>query len=288
MPDIRLIAMDMDGTLLDSDHRTIPAANVAALRAAHAAGIHLALASGRIPDDAGFFALDAGLPMHILALNGACCLDRPMGDILRSNRLPARDGLALLELLRRHGLHYGVFCDHTLAISKPSMTDDELRRIWGEYVTRPGGRTQVVCGHDAAQALMRHGVNKILAYTDADPAALPELGREIRKAFPSLEVTSSWVNNLEINPIGINKGTALEALARSLGIPMAQTMALGDNDNDIPMLRAAGVGVVMANGTPAARAAADYITASNDAHGVASAIRCLALNEPIEEVRMLT
>ena len=83
MEPIELIAMDMDGTLLVHSN-VIPEENIAALRLAHEAGIRLALCSGRIPDDMGFFAKDMGLPMHILALNGTCLMDRPLGGILRS------------------------------------------------------------------------------------------------------------------------------------------------------------------------------------------------------------
>ena len=95
MPRIRLIAMDMDGTLLAGDGRTIPRDNVLALRRAADRGIHLALATGRLPDDAGFFASDAGLPMHILAINGSVRVDEPLGDVVSARFIPAASARAI-------------------------------------------------------------------------------------------------------------------------------------------------------------------------------------------------
>ena len=77
---------------------------------------------------------------------------------------------------------------------------------------------------------------------------------------------------------GVNKGAAVTALARRLDIPMDQVMTLGDNENDIPMLTCAGVGVAVENATPGALAAAKYRTAANDRFGVAEAIRRFALD----------
>lgn len=88
MTPIRLIAMDMDGTLLtriDPVTARIPEENAAVLRRCVDAGVHLALASGRMPDDASFYAADAGLPMHIIGLNGGVILDSPWASLCMSS-----------------------------------------------------------------------------------------------------------------------------------------------------------------------------------------------------------
>lgn len=286
MEPIELIAMDMDGTLLVHDN-VIPKENVAALRQAHEAGIHLALCSGRIPDDMGFFAKDMGLPMHILALNGTCLMDRPLGSILHSDTIPPQAARAILTRLHALPVAYSLFSGHEIVTSLPQVTDDELRIIIGKNVTRPGGRTVIHRGSEGEEALADRGINKLMVFTEGDGAPLQALKAGLERDMPEVEVSSSWVNNIEINPAGCNKGTALRALADSLGIPMGRVMALGDNDNDVPMLRAAGYGVAMGNATPAAVAAADWLAPGNEAFGVAAAVRCLALRQPVPGVRRL-
>ena len=100
-----------------------------------------------------------------------------------------------------------------------------------------------------------------------------ELRARLLKEFPArfsgYTVTSSVVNNVEITHKNANKGHALAALCRALGINVADSMAFGDDLNDVPMLLAAGVGVAMENAGPEAKAAADLIAPSNDENGVA-------------------
>lgn len=286
MEKIRLIAMDMDGTLLLDGGKGIPDGNVAALRAAHAAGIRLALCSGRVPDDMGFYALDMDIPMPILALNGTCTLDRPLGSIIRSDYIDAAVANGIFQLLQEYPLEYGLFGDHELIISPNGMTEQELLIVFGGNIMRPGGRTCIRYDGEGASELLRRGLNKFMIFA-SDAAPLMDFQRRLEKDFPQVDVSSSWVNNLEITARGANKGVALTALAAKLGIPMAEVMAIGDNDNDIPMLRAAGVGVAMGNASPNALAAAQYTTLPNHECGVAAAIRAIALGEPIPGVRRL-
>lgn len=87
---------------------------------------------------------------------------------------------------------------------------------------------------------------------------------EITAAFPDVLVTSSFRNNLELNAVDADKGRALLALARHLGIPAEDTVAFGDSSNDLRMLHAAGTSVAMGNAAPEVRAVCDYVTDTND------------------------
>lgn len=103
--------------------------------------------------------------------------------------------------------------------------------------------------------------------------------------LPDLAVTCSLSNNLEINHCTCNKGDALLNLGRILGIPLNEIMACGDGNNDLEMVREAGVGIAMENGEESVKEAADYITATNDEEGVARAIELfcdLKLKEPVK------
>ena len=286
MPDIRLIAMDMDGTLLGQERGVIPPVNLQALQAARARGIRLCLASGRAPDDAGFHAADAGLPMHIIALNGGVILLEPLGPVISSRHIPEDAARRVYGLIQQAGLPFALFSDHDVALSRPSAYTGQMKEVWGTFMDREGGRTRVMTD-PAAVAPRLARVSKFVVTSISDPSLLPPLRARIDALCPEVEVTSSWIDNIEINPRGVNKGAALTALAERLGIPMAQVMAIGDNDNDVSMLEAAGVGVAMGNATPAALAAADYMTLPCLENGVAAAIRALALGEAVPGVKPL-
>ena len=133
-------------------------------------------------------------------------------------------------------------------------------------------------------ALPGHGVGPALAQAHPVAVALgfkPE-SRSLRlrregcgpqpELFPELAVTSSVRNNIELNLASANKGAALEALCRHLGVAMEETVAFGDGTNDLTMLRAAGLGVAMANAAPEVKAAADRVTDDNEHAGVAKVI----------------
>lgn len=288
MQPIRLIAMDMDGTLLtriDPTTACIPAENAAILQRCAEAGVHLALASGRMPDDASFYASDARLPMHVIGLNGSAALDRPLGSVLWEHHLPEDTARRVLEILMDAHVDVAVFGAWEVC----SMQDRPLewaQRELGTYFGRAGGRLAYRSGGEGVDTLVRHA-GKIVALTDSDREGLAVAQARVRCEFPEVSISSSWWNNFEVNPAGVDKGTALQQLARRLNIPMSQVMAVGDNINDVPMLRAAGCAVAMGNATPEARAAATHITLPCHEYGVAAAIRALVFGEPVPGVHAL-
>jgi hydroxymethylpyrimidine pyrophosphatase-like HAD family hydrolase len=118
------------------------------------------------------------------------------------------------------------------------------------------------------------GVQKVQCFF-RDEALRRRTWAELERRFPETAVTTSIVNNLEINARDSTKGRALARLAAHLGLDLSETMAFGDDSNDISMLRTAGIGVAMGNASADARAAADEITLSNDENGVAAALNRL-------------
>ena len=100
-----------------------------------------------------------------------------------------------------------------------------------------------------------------------------EILRKELMAIPELSISSSMYNNLEVNAKGADKGSALLWLADYLGIAREETMSFGDGENDIPMIKAAGLGVAMGNALDTVKAVADTVTLTNDENGVAAAIR---------------
>ncbi len=290
MTPIRLIAMDMDGTLLtriDPETACMPAESVAALRRAADLGVHLALASGRQPDDASFYAHDAGLKMHIISLNGGMTLDAPFGVPTACHFHTEQTARRLVALLRDTPLDVAVFGAWEV-VSLRERPDGWARRVLGTYYGRAGGRLTYRSGGAGLEALLPQ-VAKVVALADGEGQrqALEAAKARVLAEFPELSVTASWWDNFEVNPPYVDKGAALRELAAHLHIPMTQVMAIGDADNDVPMLRAAGIGVAMGNANEAARAAADVITLPNAEHGVAAAVRAIVLGEDVPGLRYL-
>lgn len=109
-------------------------------------------------------------------------------------------------------------------------------------------------------------------YPEGDIFKDREEVRKYLESNPAVTTVSGGYNNLEFTRADVNKGVGLQKMAQLLDIPVAQTMAVGDTENDLAIIRAAGVGVAMGNATAAVKSAADYITTSNDEDGVAAAI----------------
>ncbi len=279
---IRLIATDMDGTLLTGlATYGIPPENAAAIREAQAAGIVVALASGRMSDDAGFYAIDAGLSMPVIGLNGGTIAMEPLGSIFYSQPMNISEARKLTALALESGMLFALFGAKRLWVSREER---QLDHIWGGYIGRDGSDTQITAGSETLEAMFAEGVHKLVIIDEQETGRLPALRERCLAAVPDCSITSSWYNNIEINPHGVDKGKALSALAAHLDIPMEEVMALGDNDNDIAMLDAAGLSVAMGNASPAARKASDYITLSCEAFGFAAAVRALALGIPQDGV----
>lgn len=279
MTRIHLIAMDMDGTLLGRELDRIPLENIRALRDAEDAGIVLALVTGRMPDDAGFFAKDAALLTHVLSLNGCAMQHQPLGWIMRNRFMDRQAARMARDVIEAYALPFALFSMHELALSEQPEDVPGALMSFGTFFDRPGGRTRFCADAHSIDRLMVR-VSKFVVNGQGHPDRLQALERRLTAEVPGVEVVSSWAGFLEIMPKGVNKGVALTALAAELNVPMEQVMAIGDNDNDMPMLSVAGCSVAMANGTLAAKQTAHWIAPSNLENGVSAAVRGLALGDP--------
>lgn len=278
---IRLIATDMDGTLLLDNIPHIPQENADVLRRAADQGIALALASGRLPDDAGYYALDAGLPMHIIGLNGAASADAPLGALTDVHHLSPDTVQTILSILAPSGIRYAVFSAQEV-VASDDMTLDEAKIVIGTFLDREGGPISFRNHGEDIQHATQDCV-KVVALCQ-DLTYLGKIRRAIADACPDVDITSSWWDNIEIIPRNANKGTALIRLANHLHIPMEEVLAIGDSDNDISMLQAAGVSVAMGNANERVKAAARFHTLLESEFGFAAAIRALVFGEDVPGV----
>ena len=268
MPTIRLIALDLDGTLLDSEKR-LPAENYAALARAHAAGAYIVPATGR------FFAAMPeavrALPFlrYAITINGARVSDAGDSEVLYTAELPNPQALEIMRWLDTLPVIYDCYMDNggwmTAAQQRRAADfapDRHYLRMLREFRTP-------VPELKAFVSARGHSVQKIQFFT-RDLTLRAEVLQGCSKRFPGTVASASCPNNVEINALRATKGAALLGLCEALGIDPAETLAFGDGLNDVPMLRAAGVGVAMGNASNAVKAAADRITADCDSAGVAA------------------
>lgn len=272
---IRIILLDLDGTLLSSD-KTLPSENRTALERAAAKGIHIVPATGRFYR--GIPAALRELPFirYAVCVNGAQIYDAKEDAVLHRAEIPLSLAMRVFDRLDRLPVIYDCYLDSTGYMSR------EFYGKIDEYIVDPiinrmikDLRTPV---DDFKGYLIQQGrsLQKILMFfkdMDARARALESLPGE----FPELAVTTAIENNIELNVASATKGNGLRLLCRHLGIDPAEAMAFGDGTNDLSMLRAAGMGVAMKNAARSLLDAADYVTASNDECGVAKAIEKFCL-----------
>lgn len=269
MPPIKLIATDIDGTLL-SPQRIITERSLRAIRAAREKGITVAIATGRFPENAFLLLEDYGLRLPIVGVNGARIVDEGLREIANHSMDPeaVRDTIGVLLNL---GSDFFIFGDHaicTATVQRKHHSElsqgDRIRKLGFRYYH---GKEEV------KDFVQRHTVYKFFVCGNVP---LPVV-REALSAVKGIDLTQSWVDNIEIMPAGIDKGRGVRDMAEAMGLSMDQVMALGDQDNDIPMLKAAGWGVAMGNASEETKRAARFVTASCAEEGFALALETYAL-----------
>lgn len=260
-PNIRLIALDLDGTTLTSDRRLHPR-NITAIQQAAARGVTVVLASGRIRPSMLPYATELGLGSGPLICSNGAHVVGPRGDNLVENHLT--DGLknAVIDFAEANELHLNAYTTDQMFFIEPSKWLDL-------YKTRARTIPAYQKTRDEIRAL-----NLIKLMIIAEPPVIRSLAQRGNSFVDVSEVslTESEPEYLEFLPGTANKGEGLRALANHMGIPREQVMAVGDYLNDLEMVRWAGYGVAMGNAVDAVKAAAKHITLTNDEAGVAIAI----------------
>ena len=268
MPPIRLIATDVDGTLLASNGK-LPEDNRRAILAAQERGVIVAIASGRFAQNVYLLLQDYGLRCPMIACNGAESTTEDLVP-LAEHAIPPAPLEAVYDTITRAGADYFIFAQGCVCTSRSDrMHHSELSH--GERIASLGFR--YTRGAEAVKAALRLPVRKFYI---CDNVPLPPLRAALAK-IPGIELTQSSDANIEIRAAGVNKGLGVADLAAHYGIPMSQVMTLGDQENDLPMLKAAGWGVAMGNGSEQAKHAARFVTDTNDNCGFARAIERWAL-----------
>ncbi len=280
---VQIIASDMDGTLLN-DKMIISKRNAAAVKEAQKQGIHFIVSTGRAYDEVKPLITEAGFNCPMITLNGAFVLDENGKEI---SAAPIPDSIAkkIMLTLKKNGLYFEVIT------AKGVCSDNKAKRIenFAELLASISPDTPYKLAVTLASARMelmninyvdnymdlvddpKTVIGKIVVFSPEGQKVLGPIKDELSKN-DNLVITSSGPGNIEINHVNAQKGVVLQAYADSLNIPMDNVMAIGDNNNDVSMLKAAGISYAMGNGSDEVKMLAKYITAPNTEDGAGIAI----------------
>lgn len=263
----QLIAVDMDGTLLNSKKEITPR-SAAAVRAALERGYHVAIATGRCYRQIqSYFARFPEMRCAITS-SGAAIADRGADRIVRSSNLPADIAARLVEASLASDVFPILFTDGQ-ALYRPDLLDEMEK--YDLVIYRSTIANACTPEPDLEQQFLRapHPVEKIDLYFASPEERAAYLAR-VGEA--DAQITPCDDAGLEINASGVDKGTGLAALCDYLHVPLSDAIAIGDAENDVSMLRAAGLAVAMGNALDTVKAEADVIAPDCDHDGVADVI----------------
>ncbi|GAA0076922.1 Cof-type HAD-IIB family hydrolase [Clostridium sp. CTA-5] len=272
----KLICIDMDGTLL-SGHSEISEKNKSTLKKAVDKGIKVAISTGRIFASADYFANLVGIKTELISCNGAYIKNRATDEIIYSNTLTREQVLKIYNTIHDKGFRIIYYTCDTAIIDTP-FAENHTYNVTNKLVSEEK-RVKFFITSDINEILDKFGdsIIKIIGLDDSNnKEKLLNVKNELLK-FSDLETVSSGSNNFEIMQKGVSKGNAAKILGEKLGIKKEETICIGDNENDISMIKYAGLGIAMGNGSEVAKKAADYITDTNVNDGVAKAIEKFAL-----------
>ena len=268
----KLLALDIDGTLLTTQGEITPATQ-AALRRARDAGMIVTLATGRRLSTTAPYARALGIDVPLIVQSGAQIVEAATAEVLYRNPLPAGRVAEAVRLAVEEGaqpiLYENRAVEQHLLIGPPEHDSAPLRR----YVTERPGLVRRLSYEElaAVEATLE------LAIIDSLPL-VTRLAKRVTLAHCRTIVSySAGLDSyfLEVFHATCSKGEALRQLAQRLGIQMSEVVAVGDNYNDREMIELAGLGVAMGNAEPEIIAAADRVTHSNDEDGIAALVMSL-------------
>lgn len=274
MSKIKLVAMDLDNTLLDHN-KQISKHTEEVLKEAIRQGVHIVPATGRIFKSIPEFLRNIKGVRYAVCCNGATVYDQYEDQIIYTNHLPKETAFSLFDILEKY------HCTHDIYQNGQGYMERRYLEHLSDYHVTGHLLKLVNDTRIPVEDLRQHieeqplGIEKISAFfDDMEERAM---AREELIAKNIASVSSALNNNIELNQFGCDKGDGLTQLAKHLGLSMDEVMACGDAGNDTMMIKAVGMGVVMENGREELKEIADFVTKTNDEDGVAYAIEKLVL-----------
>ena len=274
MKDIKLVALDLDGTLFDNSSH-ISERNLTAIRSITDKGIHVVISTGRPFEGIPFDQIKGTGINYAITANGSGIYEISTGKCLYENAMDEELVTPILNFLLTRDIHMDAFIGgkgytpvQCVETAQKLTVPSSIKNYIITTRTRLDNILQFI--HENQLKVQKMTLN---FYPAADGTLIDrETVRKFLVSNPSITTVCGGYNNLEFTRADANKGVGLRKLAEILGVNPAATMALGDTENDLAIIEAAGIGVAMGNATDAVKARADYVTTTNTKDGVAAAI----------------
>lgn len=263
---IRLIVLDIDGTLLDSQHE-LQERTRSVLTGCQEKGVLVTIATGKNWDAVRPLAEKLGIRIPLILSNGALLADLG-GNFREKDVIPWDVMQKIITICRRESRDLVVYLDDEVYVEHMTHNLAFLKNFGSNQIIEMG----------SWQALGERlaGVHKCMALDCQSMQSLLDLEGKLRAEIgDALEYCMAMPEILDMTPQGATKGNGLRRLCEILDIPLAAVIAFGDGNNDIDMLTEAGLGVVLSNGMPPAKACADLLVPSNDRNGPAQLLEYL-------------
>jgi len=258
----RILAVDLDNTVLDSSKRLSEPTRLALARA-NRAGFLVVPVSGRVFAFLKTFHASCELDGPVIGYNGASCMSPASGRVLFEEPVDPKLAERLLEFARARGAHVNFYADDLVYFDRPGPMADYYVKTF-----------HVPFEQVADLAALGKPSVKVMLIAEADRVSA--LAEELKKVFAGeVDVSLSEPMHIEVLRAGVNKGRAIARLAGMIGAKAAQAIAIGDGENDVPMLRWAGRAVTVAGAHPKAIEAAEVVLGPADEDSVADFILTL-------------
>lgn len=269
MTPVRLIVADLDGTLLTSNHGVSPFTETA-VRAAQARGVLFTVATGKTFSSTVALIEQFGISIPLICGNGTQIF-APDGSLVYEAPIPLDYALEAIHMAEARGFTPVIYAASGLLAK---VRDANVAELLEHHEPLP----DLVDDWESALRERYRPFKMVLMHQDHDRVS--RLSDDLRRVFDGRAqiVRSGLASVVEVMPAGVTKGTALVHLVEHLGLEVRDALCLGDNCNDLDMIRRAGIGVAMRHAPEDVRAAADYVTGSNDEDGVGHAIHRFVLS----------
>lgn len=263
---IKMIACDLDGTLLDSNHE-LTEDNVAVIEKLKDKNIPFVIATGRIYPSAAEFSKKLGLKTPIIACNGALVKDPIEDKILFHYPVDTDRMLEMVRICKKHSIYFHIYTMDTVYAER----NERLILKYNEWKEKDPSRSLVKTAvvKDIEPIIKENVVYKMGIYVDEEGAE--DAYKELVKVH-GITSCFSLTTLVDLFNEDASKGVALEDLGKLYNLKTENIMALGDNENDIPMLKSAGLSIAMKDAREHVKEAATEVGDSNDESGVAKAI----------------
>ena len=261
----KLIAIDMDGTLLNSNNE-VSERTREAIDKAKEKGVHIVISTGRVLKSALYYSEALKLRNPIIACNGAIIVDES-ANIIYKNPIDKSLIKAIIDVAKEKNIYYH-FYDESRFYSHIRV--EEVLAFYNEGSKENSIDMKVFENIEEIIENKDLNVYKFI-FIDDNKDNLQNLRLELDN-MGNIGTSSSWTNNIEAMGCNVSKGEAVKELCTKLNIKPEEVIAIGDSENDLSMLRLAGLGVAMGNGDELIKKESDYITDTNDEDGVAKVI----------------